>query len=293
MKNYIITSLTLAILMLIALTGLAASVSAITISDISVSPGTIEPGGKAHITVKLENNFDSDVENVAVSVDLSKVPISPDTSSSVFTEKIKENKNDDFDFTLHAQADAEAGVYKFPLMIQYDLDGKTVQETSSATLTVNAKPSLSLTADGYLIAGKNKVTIKITNTGLGQAKFLSVNAGEGNYKLLSSNEAYIGDLNSDDFDSVSFDINVVKPGTITIPVTLTYRDFVNNEYEEEDEVSVRIYSQQEAIQLGLVTQNQTGMYIGGVAVLIILYLIYRRVRKWAKQKKANRMNGGD
>jgi len=276
------------ILGILLLTTLASLVSAITIKDISISPNLVEPGEKFSASIELENNFDSNVENVQVSLDLSNVPIAPETSSSVFAEEIKEDKSKDFDFDLIAQSDAEAGVYKFPVLISYTLDTKTIQETGTISVTINAKPVLDLNAEGFLLAGKNQLNIKITNSGLAKARFLEISAGTGSYQFLSSNKIYIGDLNSDDFDTFSFDIYTSKPGTITIPLNIKYKDFANNDYEESKDVFIRVYSQEEALQLGLVTKSKTGTYIVIAVVLIILYVIYRKIRKWLKNRKANR-----
>lgn len=281
------------IILLIALVALQISIaSAITISQISVSPNTVEPGKTASVRVTLENNFDDQVDNVQVGIDLSNVPLSPKSSSALFVEKIKSDKSDDFDFEISVNADADAGVYKFPVIIKYDLNNKTIQEGTISSVTINAKPILDLSTDSFLLANqKGTLNIKITNLGLAKARFLEANLeSSAGYQLLSSSKNYIGDLNSNDFDSVSIIVYVKNPGTVSIPVNLVYKDFANNDYSESKTVSVRIYSQEEALNLGLVKKSNTGTYVALVIVLIILYLIYRRIRKWARNKKANRNN---
>lgn len=261
--------------------------SALTIKDISISPSTVEPGKKVSVSITLENNFNDVVENVQVSLDLSKVPISPEASSTVFVEKIKEDKSDSFDFGLTINSDAEAGVYKFPVLISYNLNNKTVQEDAVISVTVNAKPKLDVNSEGFLLIGKNKLNVKITNSGLAKARFLEVNAGTGNYNLLSSGRVYIGDLNSDDFDTISYDLYVKNPGTLTIPLEIIYKDFANNDYQEDMQVSVRVYSQQEALNLGLIQKSNLSVYIGLIIVVIILWIIYSRLKKWLRNRKKN------
>lgn len=280
------------VLQLVLLTSLA---SAVTIKDISVSPSTVEPGKTASVRVSLENNFDEQIDNVQVAVDLTNVPIAPKSSSSVFVEKIKSDKSDDFEFDISVNSDAEAGVYKFPVLIKYEFNNKTIQEGSLVSLTVNAKPILDLSTDGFLLANqKGTLTIKITNLGLAKARFLEANLGDSSgYQILSSKKNYIGDLNSNDFDSVSVSVFARNPGTVTVPVDLIYKDFANNEYAESKTVSVRIYSQEEALSLGLVTKSNTGTYVVLIIVLLVLYIIYRKIRKWMRTKKANsRTNSG-
>jgi hypothetical protein len=291
MKKQTILSVILATLVVLQLASLA---SAITIRDVSVSPETVEPGKIATIQMTLENNFDKQVDNVQVSVDLTDVPLAPQSSSAVFVEKIKHDKTESFSFDIQVNSDAEAGVYKFPVLVKYDLENKTIQESSQVSITVNAKPVLELNAEGVLIAGqKGTLTIKITNLGLAKARFLQASvSSSGNYQILSPSNNYIGDLNSNDFDSISVSIYSKNSGTITIPVELIYKDFANNDYKESGQVSIKIYSMEDALSLGLVQKNNTGTYVAVVVVLVVLWIVYSRLRKWMKKRKANRMNGG-
>jgi hypothetical protein len=292
MKTRNILSLTFIALVVLQLIAISSLASAITIKDISVSPSTVEPGKTASVLVKLENNFQDTVENVQVAIDLTNVPIAPKSSSAIFVEEIDEDDNENFNFDIQVNSDADAGVYKFPVLIKYDFNNKTIQEASLVSLIVNAKPILDLSTDGFLLANqKGALNIKITNLGLGKARFLEANVGDSaGCQILSSKKNYIGDLNSNDFDSISVSVFAKNPGTVTIPVDLAYKDFANNEYAESLGVGVRIYSQEEALSLGLVTKSNTGTYVVLVIVLIILYLVYRRIKKWAKNKKANRNN---
>jgi len=292
MKTRNITKMVaLQILLVATLLVSIASVSALTIKSVDVNPNLAEPGEFVSLKVSLENNFNDDVENIQVRLDLGLVPIAPEETSTVFLEKIKEDRSDDFDFSLLVNSDAEAGVYKFPMIIIYNLNNQTIQESSIVSITVNAKPSLSLNVDGFLLDNqKNKLTIKIVNSGLAKAKFLEVSLGPGNYKILSSDKIYIGDLNSDDFDSFSFDIYANGPGTLTLPIELKYRDFANNEYTKSEIVQAKIYSQEEAIKLGLVQKSNSGLYVTILFILLVLWIVYRSIKKWSKNRK-KRMNG--
>ena len=258
--------------------------SALTISSVSSSPNSVEPGKKVSINIVVENN-DETIENVDVVLKLDNVPFAPQTSSESHVDKIKADKSESFEFGLIAGADAEAGVYKIPLTITYQLNNQTQVKNSVISLEVNAKPALEVNANGFVLKNqKNKVTLQITNKGLAKAKFLEVDLGTGNYDLLSANKVYIGDLNSNDFDSVSFDIFVKGDSSLSLPVTLTYRDASNNVYNENSMVSVKAYSNDEAIKLGLVTKSNTGVYVIVIVVLIILYVVYRKIKKWRKKK---------
>ena len=49
-------------------------------------------------------------------------------------------------------------------------------------------------------------------------------------------------------------------------------------------VKVNTYTLQEAIDEGLIAKDYKPMMIGGVAVLIIVFIIYRKIKKWLKNK---------
>ncbi len=287
MKTQIGISLILGILLL---SGFSTLVSGLIVKDISISPATVEPGKRVSVSIELKNDLDDSVENVGVSLKLDLVPFAPETSSDSVIDKIKSDKSSTFNIGLIANPDAEAGVYKIPIVISYRVPNQTVPvtQTSTISLTVNAKPKLDLSAEGFLLAGKSQLNVKITNSGLAKARFLEVNMNDGNYKILSPNKVYIGDLNSDDFDSFTLEIYSQNPGTIIVPVNLVYKDFANNEYSEARELTMKVYSTQEAINLGLIQKSNTGLYVGLIILVIILWIVYSRVRKWLRNKKKDK-----
>lgn len=262
--------------------------SALNIDSVSISPQEVAPGKSVEVKIVLDNNLDDDVSNVDVSLNLASVPFAPEKTTEVFFEEILSDKSKDAIFDLIANSDAESGVYKIPLAISYDTENGSEKKSTFISITINGKPELSLNADNFLLVGKNKLTIKITNSGLAKAKFLELNTQSGTgYNLISASKVYIGDLNSDDFDTFSLDIYAKNSGTIMVPVEMKYRDFANNDYTKDFDVPVRVYSQDEALKLGLVQKSNTGVYIGLAVLVIILYIVYSRLRKWQRKKKAN------
>ena len=268
--------------------GSSSLVSALNIDSVSISPQEVAPGKSVEVKIVLDNNLDEDVSNVDVSLNLATAPFAPEKTTEVFFDEILSDKSKDAIFDLIANSDAESGVYKIPLTISYDTENGSEKKATFISITINGKPELSLNADNFLLVGNNKLTIKITNSGLAQAKFLELNAQSGaGYSIISSSKVYIGDLNSDDFDTFSLDIYAKNSGTIMVPVEMKYRDFANNDYTKNFDVPVRVYSQDEALKLGLVQKSNTGVYIGLAVLVIILYIVYSRLRKWQRKKKAN------
>lgn len=272
--------------------------SALTITSVSSTPDEVQPGEKVSLSIEIENKLDIDVTDVVVSLNLNgdvqknipAAPFSPyQSSSEIKIGDLDEDDEDTAEFELIADANAELGSYKIPVEISYN-DGTAIKnEEGLVSLIVSAEPRLEISADGNnLIKGKNAVLgIKIVNSGLGGAKFLSVKLNEGTgFKIIGSNSVYIGSIDSDDFDTAEFNIFVNEnAGIINLPVEIDYTDARNNEKTENMQLTLTTYTQQQAIQLGLIQKSNLPLIIGSVVIVVILFLIYRSLRKRLKKKK--------
>ncbi len=258
--------------------------SALTISNVETTPSEVAPGAEIVLSIGVENNLDDDAEDVEVSLILipfvinsnslnpvlsEKIPLASETSA-VYFEEIKEGREKNAIFNLVAEADADAGIYKIPVVLSYSIKGEEITKMFSIFVTINSKPNFLLDVDGFLLKNNNnELVISITNTGLSKAKFLEVELGDGGlYNILSQKHIYVGDLDSDDFDTINFDIYVKDIGNLAIPIILTYRDAINKEYTESKIVQMKVYSEKEAIDLGLIKKSNTIIYL-----VIVIFLI--------------------
>ncbi|MFA5020230.1 MAG: hypothetical protein WC533_03980 [Candidatus Pacearchaeota archaeon] len=266
------------------------SVSSLTINNVVSVPSEISPGNNANIELEIGNEAGETIKNVVVSLDFTNLPFAPYKSSTDrVIEKIKDGDEETIDFNIIALSDADAGTYKVPVKIFYILNNKTMADTSFIGLTINDKPKLQVDYGGILIKGaNNEITIRLTNSGLTKVKFLRIQLIEvANIKILGNSEVYIGDVESDDFDSANFNIFISKDSAdeINLPVALTYRDATNRIEGENIDLNLKIYTRKEAIELGLIKQNNTGYYILGVIALFIIWMLYRSIRKRRRKKK--------
>jgi len=301
MKTQTIKSL-LALIFLVAL--LVPMTSALTIKSVIATPSEVAPGQVVDLDLVIENELGEDIENVVVSLNLDgelnpltgmpvsmPVPFAPYGSSTEVTiEEINDGDDETADFDLIALSDAEAGIYKIPVTISYVFNSTPVEKTSSISLTVNSDPEFRVDYEGLLIKGKkNTVEVRITNTGLTEAKFLSINVDSGvGFKILDSKSFYIGDIESDDFDNVDFNVFVERTAgsVISLPVNLIYKDVISNEIKTETlSLKLTTYSKDQAIELGLIKKNYNAYYAGGVIAVIILWIIYRKIKKYRRNKK--------
>ncbi len=261
----------------------------------SVSTSEINPGKKSTITIGLENDADDDITDVSISLDLTSVPFAPfDSSSEYGIDEIREDKTKNAVFQIIALNNAKSGIYKIPVKITFkNAEDEIKTKDSLISVVVNSEPIIDLDIEeGLLLADQNNdLSIRVTNKGLSDAKFLEVEIKESsNIKFLSSNKHYIGDIDSDDFDSI--DLKVIfeedAPEKVNLPITVTYKDDLNKEYTEIFNLDLDVYTSSRAIELGLKERNLTGFYIIGVLLIIILFVVYRRLRKRMRDKKARK-----
>jgi hypothetical protein len=284
--------LTIGILILISLVSLA-SVQAMTIKSVDVFPGEIGPGETATISMILENTLNQDVEDISVSLNFVGLPFAPyGSSNEASIEELSENEDETISFKVKALTDAESRIYQIPVKITYyDEDGDPRIKDSLIGITVNSEPIIGAnTEDGLLLKGQeNEVTVKVVNKGLSDVKFLEVELQKGTYHtILSQKNIYIGDIDSDDFDSADFKVffKGKTPSTVNLIVRINYKDALNNEYSEDFALPLRVYTREQAIQLGLLQKSRTTTYVGVVVVLIIVWFVYRKIKKRRKMKKA-------
>ncbi len=275
--------------------------SALTISSAVSSPREVQPGEKFSLDLKIENNLNEEVKEVIVSLDLNAdvsstgqiispaPPFAPyQSSNEIRIDKINKDDEEKASFDLIASSDALSGIYTIPVEVIYD--GINVSEKKLVSVIINAKPNIEISyEENTLIKGtKGKISIKIINSGLGDAKFLSIGLKQtAGIQTTGSDKIYIGNIDSNDFDSADFNIfvNTDASSSISLPVELTYTDSRNNQIIKEETFSIKTYTQKEAIRLGLINKNNTFLIILSVIGVVVVFLIYRKIRKKNKNKR--------
>ena len=262
--------------------------SAITIK--SFETDNFEPGSQQDITINVKNTLDLDTEDVSLTLDLSEVPFTIIDSDSDDIE-ISSDDTEDFEFTIKAWSEAKAGDYQIPYTLSYKENESSGVETKTGTfsLTIEANPELvySVVAEGAIVGSKGKLTLKIVNKGLGDAKFVSVKIIPEGYVLLSETENYIGTVSSDDSETASFDV-IFKDKSPTLTAQVEYKDFNNEENIKTVTLPVTVYSTEEALALGIKQKDNTPVYIGAGMVLFVAWMIVRKIRK---KKRINKSQG--
>jgi hypothetical protein len=272
--------------------------SALTISSVSSNPNEVQPGEKFTLELKIENNLGDSVENVIVSLTLNDktnpVPFAPYQSSSEdMIDEINDGDDEKASFDLIALSDAISGTYTIPIQVSYRLDNGTqvpFESLGLVSVIINAKPKIDVSSEGsVLIKGTNgKISVKVINSGLGDSKFLSITLKQiSGMKITNADKVYIGNIDSNDFDTAEFNVfvNTNAQSLINLPVELTYTDSRNNQITENKIISIKTYTAKEATELGLISKNNISFIIVSIVGLLVLFLIYRRIRKKTKNKR--------
>jgi len=258
------------------------------LSVVSV-PSQIVPGKDARLKIKLQNLADSPIKNIKVKLDLAGIPFVP---VGITNEKeiIKLNSKEKYllNFNLTAESGAESNIYKVPVLIGYsDQLGTKYTKNNTIGLIIGEEPKLSVVIDSsevYTKGDTGDVVIKFVNKGLTDLKFLDVKLGEcSDYKLISVDNVYVGNIDSDDYETVDFKLHIqTSKLKVSLPLLLEYRDANNNEYKEEISLTLDLYSKSEAKKLGLKKGSKgIGIFIV-ITIVIIGLFVYRR---WKKRKR--------
>ncbi len=261
----------------------ASSKDVLVIRRVVSQPEKIAPGESVQIILEIENMGDEKVEDVSVMLDLSgSIPLAPQASSTERrVEKISKNTIASVSFQVKVLPDADEKVYKIPVRISYqDAFGSSFIKEDLISLEVTTSPLLDVSVDksGFVIGRKSSVGVTVVNRGLGEIRFLKIRLLPGNYEILSSDQEYVGNLDSDDFQTVDFDV-IFHDMLAVMRLEIAYTDASNRVYSEEKRLPITIYSLEKAKELGIVKSRVWIALVGGIVLLLILLFILRLLRK--------------
>jgi LPXTG-motif cell wall-anchored protein len=146
---------------------------------------------------------------------------------------------------------------------------------ATISIEINSMPDLFFSVDtASQITTSQKtgdISIKVTNRGLTNIKYFSMKMlPSKQIKMISTDTAYIGDVDSDDSEVADFRITA-KSSKLIIPLEVSYRDVSNNPYTEQINVTYNLPSASETGQKGT-------NWILIIIILIALIAIYIKRR---------------
>jgi hypothetical protein len=273
---------------LLTIFALFISFSFISALSVDADYASIYPGEEGKVSVELNNNNNFDIEFVSMALNLGTLPFITVGSSEKNVGEINEDDEESVTFTIKPSTDITPGDYEIPYTLKYtNVDtGISTTKTGSFGLRVNAKTELAFSVESKnnVINQKGKITLKIINKGLGEIKFISVQVFPQGYDLLSTDTVYIGNIASDDSDTASFDVffSTLSP---SVYAKITYKDLDNQDQFKTINLPLNVYTQEKALELGIIQKNNTFIYVITAIVIILAWIVYRKI------KKRNKKNG--
>jgi hypothetical protein len=270
----------------------------ILLEDVKTIPSVVGPGDTAQLHITLQNIGDSSLRNIRAKLDLVNTPIAPLFSANEQSVRlIKGKESDTVIFTIAADPDAVVKVHKVPLFLDYvDDQGTVFSFNRSIGVRIEEKPDYLLGVEErtvYRAKEKGNVIVSMANIGLAELKFVSMELMQTpDYEVISSPSVYIGNLESDDFETAEFTIktNRVK-GTIPLRVILRFKDGFNKNKQDIRDIPLKIYSSSDAKRLGLVAPANIGNVLFSLIIFVItsvfwlFMLMDLRKTKMVKYKK--------
>jgi hypothetical protein len=254
---------------------------------------TIYPGEEGPVSIKVDNNENFDIEQVSVSLTLDKIPFTSVGSSQRDLDDLNQDDDDTATFTIRPSTDIIPGDYSILYTITYvnaDNNSQAFTKTGSFGIRVSAKTDLDFSSETRttaILGQEGQVTFEIINKGLGDIKSISVQVLPQGFTLLSSDKIFVGTIKSDDSDTATFNV-VYTSLNPQLSVKVSYKDFDNNDQTQTVTLPLKVYTQEQALKLGLVKKSNTGTYFIVIIILIIIWYFWRKARKNKKKKEMER-----
>lgn len=254
------------------------------ITNIHTHPDELSPGSDAIISFKMENVAPNPLRDIIMQLELPS-QLAPEDVSKEKIRTLEGLTTIEKNFSIVVLPNSKEGIYKIPFVVNYINEiGNSYTENNTMSIRISAQPRIftELTSsDIYAGNLMGKVNIKIANKGVGDLKFLVIEMLPSNdYEIIGSSKDYVGVLNSDEDETADFKLKVNEAKKdISLKMKIDYTDANNKEYTDNIEIPLKVINQQEA---GIKQNNNTIVILIIIGVLIV-YLIYRKIRKKTKK----------
>ncbi len=246
------------------------------IEEISTDSKVLSPGTTTNVEMTIVNTADSVLKDLRFKLNLDDVPFAPvGTSDEKMIHQLSGKESTKVIFNLNVEANAASKVHKIPLEISYfDEVGRNYSKNNDIGIIVNDAPDFLVNIDEtevYTRGGKGNVIISVSNVGSSEIQYLTANLNPSkDYTVVSSPSVYLGNLDSDDFDSAEYEIYVSAKKQAVLDLDLTYKDAFNKEFTKSIQLDLPLYSSRQAKKLGLI---QGGSFVGSIFSLAFIVIL--------------------
>lgn len=250
----------------------------------SLTPERLAQGSPGKLTVTLKNYAGSPMTNIRAELQVLGTQISPISSTNVrMIERLDGGQSAKVEYSLMPESNANSKIYPVTLMLSYiDTLGNSLKRNETIGIPVFSEPNYDLNIEeskAYTAGSTGQVVISIADTGASGLNYLVMELADGEgYNVISSRKVYVGNLQSDDFETASYDVHILASAkkSVNLAATLTYKDDYNKEYTEKASLPLKVYSIAEAQQYGLMAPvNYVAMIIPmAIQILLLVFAVY-------------------
>jgi len=261
-------------------------------------PSPAQPGQFVTLFIKVENRGGDEIKDALYRLE-PEYPFSlkKGEDSDRYFGTIGARQQVLLEYDLYVDEEAVEGTHTVDLRLCVDRNcTKSLKKEIEITVLTGGIPGIEAgleAADVFSGGIRGTVTLNIVNRGDLDVKYLVMELMPiEQYEIISPSRIYIGEMESDDFETAEFDIyfheNVALDASqrIQLPVFLEYTDANDKKYSESQSVYLKVYSQKDLTKMGLSADyNQTMQYVMlGIGALFVLFLAWRYYKKKQEEK---------
>jgi hypothetical protein len=265
------------------------------LESITSTPSRVSPGQEMEINLAFGATGNQILQDVVISMETDELPVSIiGSSNEKVISRLNGGETENVLFKLIVGPDAESKVYDIPVEATYYEVGSSESKTyeSHVSLVVDRSPEyiLNLEESEVFVAGQNgEVILSMSNVGPSDINYVTLEIlPSTEYEVISTNKVYLGNLESDDFETTEFNLYVGEDvgESLDLKFKTTFKDSYNKDYEEDVSLPLNLYSTSKAKEYGLISNGNSNVWIFVVLIVVAIggYLLYRR-RKSAGKKK--------
>lgn len=228
----------------------------------------IYAGDYATLSLTLQNIGNGEARNIRAVYSNATGAILPAGSAVAYIPSLAAGKSVDVEIPLAISGNADAGTYSVNMVVSYEDQDGTPQSVLTRTIGLRIESDIELKTfldSSTLVQGTpSEIVVSIANTGPNTAQFLEVTPIQAPGMKISPDSIYIGNLESDDFDTAEFDVTSSSAGKQQVQLKLIYKDQFNQEQEVTRKVGVDVLTLEESSAL-----QETSMAPYGFLLIVL------------------------
>ena len=216
---------------------------------VSANYPTTYPGDFLGMKLEIKNIGGGLAKNVRIIYENTSSQIRPSSIAVAYLDELISGDSKEININLMVDGDADAMTYPVEIKILYEDEGGNLQPTVTRTLGIVVESKIELKT--FLDSGTatqgvpSTLTISIANTGPNTAKYLEAIPVQNSFEV-TPHAIYVGDLESDDFDTLDFKLTAPNAGDQKLSIELVYKDANNVESKELRKVAFKVLTPKEA-----------------------------------------------